>query len=206
MDNKQVIISRANKLLMEIGPTSMTMDTVARACGMSKRTLYETFPDKKTLIMECIHVEAKLRDQEAHKIFLEASNCFEALFNIYKSSRQYLDKRSQAFLDDVKRLYPDIFEHHKQNEKQFINQLSMVLSQAQTEGLVIKDIDTQIAAFLFLSQMRSLHKNPSIGDMGFDSVAVYDGAFVNFMRGIATIEGIEFIEIQTKNFDSNKKH
>lgn len=204
MDNKQLIINRAHKLLLEIGPTSMTMDTVARACGMSKRTLYEIFPDKKTLIMECIHVEAKLRDQEARKIFLEASNCFEALFNIYKSSRQYLDKRSQAFLDDVKRLYPEILEHHKQNEKQFIDQLSMVLSQAQTEGMVVDKIDTKIASFLFLSQMRSLHKNPNIEDMGFESVAVYDSAFVNFMRGIASIKGIEYIETQIKNFDSNK--
>lgn len=206
MDNKQLIINRAHKLLLEIGPTSMTMDTVARACGMSKRTLYEIFPDKKTLVMECIAVETEMHNKEAHDIFQKASNCFEALFEIYKSTRQHLDKRSQAFIDDVKRLYPEITEHHKQNEKLFISQLSNVLSKAQDEGMVMNKINTDVAAFLFLSQMRSLHKNPSIEAMGFDHVHVYDAAFINFMRGIATIEGIEYIETQIKNFDSNKKH
>ncbi len=33
---------------MSVGPTSMTMDDVARACGISKRTLYETFPEAVT--------------------------------------------------------------------------------------------------------------------------------------------------------------
>ena len=41
-------------LMMRIGPQSVTMDMVARDCGISKRTLYETFPNKHNLISDVI--------------------------------------------------------------------------------------------------------------------------------------------------------
>ena len=33
---------------------SITMDEIAASLGISKRTLYEVFPDKETLLEECI--------------------------------------------------------------------------------------------------------------------------------------------------------
>ena len=57
MDTRERIVTECSQMLMSVGPASMTMDDVARACGISKRTLYETFPDKRTLISECIHRE-----------------------------------------------------------------------------------------------------------------------------------------------------
>lgn len=202
MDNRELIINRAHKLLMEIGPTSMTMDMVARACGISKRTLYETFPDKKTLILECVAAEHAQHNLEAQKIFKEASNCFEALFKVFKNTRQHLDKRSQAFVDDMKRLYPEAMAHD--NEKQFISQMGLVIKRAQDEGLVIADINTSIASFLFLNQLKSLHKNPSIDALGLNRVTVYEAAFINFLRGIATIKGIEYIDEQIELLRTNK--
>ncbi len=189
---------------MDIGPTSMTMDMVARACGISKRTLYETFPDKKTLILECVAVEHAQHDLEAQKIFREASNCFEALFKIFKTTRLYLDKRSQAFIDDMQRLYPEAIERHNSNERQFVIHMGKVLKRAQDEGLVISGINNDIASFIFLNQIKSLHKNPGIDAMGFDRFTVYEVAFINFLRGIATIKGIEYIDLQIESLRTNK--
>ncbi len=185
---------------MSIGPTSMTMDMVARACGISKRTLYETFPDKKTLVLECLNAEHAQHNQEAHRIFMEANNCFDALFAIFRGLRSRLDKRSMMFIGEIKRLYPELTAHQHENEKSFITQLSKVLSKAQGEGLVVDGINTEVASFLFYSQMRSLHSNPSIEAMGFDPVRVYEAAFINFLRGLATIKGIGIIEEDINKF------
>ena len=62
MDTRERIVTECSKMLMSVGPTSMTMDEVARACGISKRTLYEVFPDKRTLIGECIHHEHEFKN------------------------------------------------------------------------------------------------------------------------------------------------
>ena len=46
MTTQSRIIKETRELMTRIGVSAMTMDMVARNCGISKRTLYETFPDK----------------------------------------------------------------------------------------------------------------------------------------------------------------
>ena len=194
MDTRERIVTECSQMLMSVGPASMTMDDVARACGISKRTLYETFPDKRTLISECIHREHEVKNAQLKEIFNTSSNCFEAMFRVYKRARKMYEATSMAFVNDIKRLYPDIFEKHVENEKTVITSIASVLRQAQEEGLVIKRINPEIAAYLFSQSMRALHENSNGAKYGFKEEDLFDHVFVSFLRGVATIKGIEMIE------------
>jgi AcrR family transcriptional regulator len=194
MDTKERIVTECSQMLMSVGPTSMTMDDVARACGISKRTLYEIFPDKRTLIGECMHREHEAKNTQLKEIFNTSSNCFEAMFRVYQRARKMYETTSMAFINDIKRLYPDIFEKHMENEKTVIAGIASVLRQAQDEGLVIKRINPEIAAYLFSQSMRVLHENPNGTKYGFKEEDMFDHVFISFLRGVATIKGIEMIE------------
>ena len=194
MDTRERIVAECSRMLMSVGPTSMTMDNVARACGISKRTLYETFPDKRTLIGECIHREHELKNAAMKEIFSTSDNCFEAMFRVYQRARKMYETTSMAFINDIKRLYPDIFEKHMENEKTVIAGIASVLRQAQDEGLVIKRINPEIAAYLFSQSMRALHENSNGAKYGFKEEDMFDHVFISFLRGVATIKGIEMIE------------
>ncbi|MBO7609323.1 MAG: TetR/AcrR family transcriptional regulator [Muribaculaceae bacterium] len=194
MEVKEHIIQEAGKLLQRIGPTSMTMDAVARSCGISKRTLYEKFPDKLTLIKECIETETHERNERVKQIFEQSENCFAALFNVFAHVREYMQKTSNAYIDDIKRLYPELFAMRRERERNFVMQLSGVLKQAQTEGHVLPGINTDVAAFLFLSTIDNLHNHDHIDSFGFNKIEAFDGAFLNFLRGIATKAGRDIID------------
>lgn len=187
-------MNECSQMLMSVGPTSMTMDDVARACGISKRTLYEIFPDKRTLIGECIHHEHELKNAALKEIFNTSSNCFEAMYRVYQRARKMYEATSVAFFNDIKRLYPDIFEKHIENEKTVINGIASVLRQAQNEGLVTTRINPEIAAYLFSQSLRALHENSNGAKYGFKDEDMFDHVFISFMRGVATIKGIEMIE------------
>ena len=194
MSTQEHILSEAGKLLSRIGPQSMTMDLVARTCGISKRTLYETFPDKRTLIKECIDDHHRRQNAEVRAIFESSPNCYEALFKVYRRVREYMRVSSMNYVDEIRRLYPEIFVHQQEQERQFVLGLSQVLKKAQDEGHVVRGINTDIAAFLFLSTLRNVHNSDRLQDYGFERVDVFDGAFVNFLRGMATPEGIQYID------------
>ena len=194
MDTKERIVTECSQMLKSVGPTSMTMDDVARACGISKRTLYEIFPDKRTLIGECMHRQHEAKNTQLKEIFNTSSNCFEAMFRVYQRARKMYETTSMAFINDIKRLYPDIFEKHMENEKTVIAGIASVLRQAQDEGLVIKRINPEIAAYLFSQSMRVLHENPNGTKYGFKEEDMFDHVFISFLRGVATIKGIEMIE------------
>lgn len=194
MDIKERIITECNKLLMSVGPSSMTMDDVAHACGISKRTLYETFPDKRTLISECFHRHHEAKNAEVREIFETSDNCFEAMFKVYMRAQAAFKTTSMAFVEDIKRLYPDIFEQYVNSEKVTVNGLANVLRKAQDEGLVIKRINPMIAAYLFVVSMQELNKSNNSEKYGFDKADLFEHVFISFLRGVATIKGIEMID------------
>ena len=194
MDTRERILTECSQMLMSVGPSSMTMDDVARACGISKRTLYEAFPDKRTLIGECVHRQHQIKNAEVKEIFDTSSNCFEAMYRVYERARKKFQSTSVAFINDIKRLYPDIFDQHMESEKVTVNGIAGVLRQAQDEGLVIKRINPEIAAYLFVLSMRELHEKASANKYGFKDADMFDHVFISFLRGVATIKGIEMIE------------
>ena len=181
-------------LMMRIGPQSVTMDVVARECGISKRTLYETFPNKLTLISGVIKTHHDIYKSCFEQIFAQSENSFTALMGVYLVARKFFQKRSAVFISDIKRLYPEVFEEYKSQEIEHMKVFASIIKKAQTEGLVLEGINCDIASYIFFTTMRSIH---NIDESPFGNITIaelFDGAFLNFMRGIATTEGQNIIE------------
>ena len=52
---KERVIKTAANLFVRHGIKAITMDYIAGQMGMSKRTLYENFKDKDSLLLSCIY-------------------------------------------------------------------------------------------------------------------------------------------------------
>lgn len=194
MDLREKILKTSMDLMMRIGPQSVTMDMVARDCGISKRTLYETFPNKHDLICDVIKFNQEASNAKFVEIFEQSSNSFEALMGVYTVARDFIQKTSQVFLTDIKRLYPEAFNEYKNQEISHILSLAKIIRQAKDEGLALPGIKCKIAAFLLTNNMKNLHNMQDFPFPEYTAAEVFDGAFLNFMRGIATTKGQEIIE------------
>lgn len=194
MDLREKILRTSTSLMMRIGPQSVTMDMVARDCGISKRTLYETFPNKHNLISDVIKYNQEQSNAKFTEIFQQSSNSFEALMGVYTIAREFIQKMSPVFLADIKRLYPEVFDEYKAQELNHILSLAKIIRQAKDEGLALNGIKCKIAAFIFNNNMRNLHHMEDFPFSEYTAAEVFDGAFLNFMRGIATAKGREIID------------
>ncbi len=206
MDLREKILSTSMNLMMRIGPQSVTMDMVARDCGISKRTLYETFPNKNNLISCVIDYNQQLMNTRFTQIFEQSSNSFEALLGVYTLVRQFIQKMSPVFVSDLKRLYPEVFYQYKEHEEQHMESLAKIIAKAKEEGLALPGIKCKIAAFVFTNNIKSLHYMEELPFTEYSAAEVFDGAFLNFMRGIATREGQDIIEnyvVKLLNKDNN---
>lgn len=180
--------------MLKIGVQSMTMDMVAKGCGISKRTLYEKFSDKKSLIISALDRMDSSSRTELEAIVSSAPNSFAVLLGIYRSVRDDVQQASEVFLTDVKRLYPEVFNRHKSIETGQVQRLAALISRAQDEGLALNDIDPDIAAMVFFSCISSFHQNDEMLTRGYSKVKILDGVFLNFLRGIATEAGRAIIK------------
>lgn len=87
---RERIILAAVELFTTNGIKSITMDEIAASLGISKRTLYEVFPDKETLLEECI-----LKSQKDGDIFVKG--VIETSSNVFGSFVEMLSVEHRAF-------------------------------------------------------------------------------------------------------------
>ena len=83
---RERIILAAVELFTTNGIKSITMDEIAASLGISKRTLYEVFPDKETLLEECILKSQKDGDIFVKGVIETSSNVLEVLLRCYQWS------------------------------------------------------------------------------------------------------------------------
>ena len=204
MDLREKILRKSMNLMMRIGPQSVTMDMVAKECGISKRTLYETFPNKHNLISEVIKYDQQQANEKFTQIFEQSSNSFEALMGVYTVVRKRIRQTSPVFLTDIKRLYPEVFEEYRAQELNHILSLAKIIRKAKDEGLALPGIKCKISAFLFSNSMKNIQNLQDFPFPEYTPTEIFDGAFLNFMRGMATTKGQEIIEDYVVKHLTNK--
>ena len=205
MNLNERIISTTIQMLMQMGVSSMTMDAIAKSCGISKRTLYEHFPDKLTLVTEALHHKNVAHQKELERIFNEAPNGIDALLRVYAEVRKQITQTSMALVCDIKRLYPSLYNEYEVMHQQNTQALIDILCKARTEGMVRDDASIEISVMLFNMSMR----DPELTQLSYSHDIplrkILDTLFINFLRAIASNSGLELIdEFISKEITENK--
>ena len=193
------ILNKASSLMSIYGISSVTMDDIAKECHISKRTLYEQIPDKRTLVWQCVLFLKQQTSIEAKTLIYESSDTLDALLHIYRHMRKHMSDASGVFFKDIHRLYPDIEqqynEMHLEQSKTFAN----FLTKGVDEGVFRNDINFTLATKAFLAQSSFIVKEFATKSDPQEILSMIDIAFVIFLRGIATQKGLETIDIFIKD-------
>lgn len=95
---RERIVVTATEAFTSKGIKSITMDDIAAALGISKRTLYEVFSDKESLLKECILKAQADRDKYLQQIFEESHNVLEVILAVFQKSIEVFHKTNKRFL------------------------------------------------------------------------------------------------------------
>lgn len=180
--------------MSKLGISSVTMDMIASHCGISKRTLYEHFADKQTLVNEVIAFMYNERTNKSKEVIDHAPNKLEAILQIYFSSREYAMLISEVFINDLTRLYPEIQQNCQTRESFYANQLSELLRKGAEEGMFRKAKNYSNYAILLNMLMRQIKPNMGSFSEGTAVISMLDIAFFTFIRGLASAKGLEIID------------
>ena len=104
---RERIITAATEAFTSKGIKSITMDDIAAALGISKRTLYEVFSDKESLLKECILKAQADRDKYLQKIFEQSHNVLEVILAVFQKSIEVFHQTNKRFFEDIKK-YPKV--------------------------------------------------------------------------------------------------
>ena len=140
------IVAAARRHFFAHGFRSVTMDDLARELGMSKKTLYATFPGKRDLL-RAVLLE-KFRDVESDLEQVTATvstDVLAALERLLACMQRHTGEIQPPFVRDIRRESPEFFKLVEERRRRIIQRyFGRIFEAGRRDGLIRKDISTRL--------------------------------------------------------------
>ncbi len=190
------------ELFFERGCRSVTMDDVASANGISKRTLYELFKDKNELLEECILLFHKQDEERMGVLKTSEENVLRMFLDmIRKSGEKKVVDFKLTFFNEVKKYYPEAFDRTaKRINESKAKGIVYFVERGQREGVFMTEFITpvEVATIMFYMSVNTI-MNLSRNYFGDDVKDCSREGLILFLRGISTDKGREIIDEYLKD-------
>ena len=195
MEVKDRIIIESGALFGKYGIRSMTMDALAEEMGISKRTIYERFKDKDTLLLEVIKYYKKQTADQANHLIDNSDNVIEALFRIMKFTISQVAQMNPLFFHDFKKYHQKVFREfaHPGDIRDFSITLKL-LETGIEQGIFRKDVRIPIVNQTLHTLFDLFAHDSKLVEAGFDRKDLFDHIIIPYFRGISTEKGIHLLD------------
>ena len=198
---RERIILAAVELFTTNGIKSITMDEIAASLGISKRTLYEVFPDKETLLEECILKSQKDGDIFVKGVIETSSNVLEVLLRCYQWSIERFHATNKKFFEDIKK-YPKAYQLMKNIRNRSSEDTVNFFKEGVKQGIFRDDVNFAIINLLVRDQLDLLMNSDICNEYSF--LEVYESIMFTFLRGISTEKGARVLEDSICEYRKNQ--
>jgi AcrR family transcriptional regulator len=195
MDTRSKIIEGAAELFKKFGIKAVTMDMIASHLSISKRTIYEKFSDKDELLAGVLSEMARKQKELVLKVLDESENSIVAIFRLIEITLDHFQSMSPGFNDDMKRFYQDLkMRKELKCEMPDFKNNQHVIERGVKEKLFRKEINIDIVNRTFYSMIFNIMNFELYPFEIFSRREVIKNTVINYLRGIATPEGLEIIQ------------
>lgn len=198
---KERIITTATEAFTSNGIKCITMDDIATRLGISKRTLYEVFADKESLLRECILKVQTDRDRYSQKIYEQSHNVLEVILAVFQKSIEVFHQTNKRFFEDIKK-YPKIYEMMKDRRKSDSEKTMSFFMSGVEQGIFRKDVNFAIVNLLVREQFDVLMNTDICNEYPF--IEVYESIMFTYIRGISTEKGARVLEDFIQEYRNNR--
>lgn len=181
-------------LLIKNGLKATTMDSVASSLKMSKRTLYEIFPNKSEMVAEAVKTIYLQMREKADKIYATSPDVVEALLRCFKLQRDFISRVSVNYFRDADCLFKEAKEKSIATKEEMFDNLRHVLQQGVEEGYFRQDVNFMLHIRMVQIQMESLKRMEELFPPDITLLEIFDTINLNALRSIATPKGLEKID------------
>lgn len=187
---REDVIRVASELFRENGIKSITMDDIAAKLSMSKRTLYEKFTDKESLLKECI-LERHREMNEYIKGLDSSMNVLEILLSCHLKALEDFRRTNTLFFQDLKK-YPNLIKLLRQNRNDESEGANVYYQMGIEQGLFRDDVNFEIMTLLFHEQLNVAFDEEGLRKYSYEEI--YEVILLSFIRGVCTEKGLKLLE------------
>jgi TetR/AcrR family transcriptional regulator, cholesterol catabolism regulator len=195
METSEKILFKAFELFKRYGIRSVTMDEIAGQCGVSKKTVYQFFEDKDTLVENIMLDFINKSQQSCEKQQVHSDNAIEEIFLSMDMVQQMIEGVNPALLNDLRKYHSTAFAKLQQHKDDFMYDfVKKNIERGIVEGLYRSDIKLDIITSFYLHSI-TLPIEYDILPKSKYTIADLDAEITLFLLyGLANAKGIKLID------------
>lgn len=204
MEVKEKILARSEELFMRFGFKSITMDEVANHCNMSKKTIYQFFTDKDSIINEVVNRHMSADVCQVKLIQDQASSALDEIMRVSEYMKQTIGNIHPSVLYDLKKYHPVAWESFNQHKHcMMIETVSNNLRRGVGEGVYRSNIDIDILSRLRCLEVEAIFHSDLFPSNTYNPASLQIHFVDHFIRGICTPAGLtQWEEMSGKLFQN----
>jgi len=200
MDTREKILKRTAELFRMMGMKSLTMDHIAADMGISKRTIYELFPDKDTLMLHSIEYLILEGNKGLLSLIKGADNVVEAIFVMIDAQNRQMKESNPVILEDLQRYFVRLQSSYYANREK-CREFSVsytLLERGIKEGIFREELKIDLVDTFILEMVVMFHNSAALKQMQMTRKEALDNIFLPYFRGICTAKGVELIDVYAR--------
>ena len=195
MSQKERIIEQTMRMLVAQGIKAVRMDDIAHQLSVSKRTLYELFGDKESLLALATVCYSAQNRRNWENLSAQAPNVLERLFLVLNEVMEH-SETTRRMLENLRKFYPAVYERllHESTDRNRQDFRAM-LTQGIADGLFIDNINIELAiTVLYYTASAITMRRDMMLPKGISERSAFTQIVSTFFRGISTAEGLKIID------------
>jgi AcrR family transcriptional regulator len=185
------IITAARRHFFAHGFRSVTMDDVAEELGMSKKTLYASFPSKTDLLRAVLLDKFRSVEADLHRITFErSSDVLATLRELLACMQHHTGEIQPPFVRDIRRESPEIFKLVERRRRDVIQRyFGKIFDQGRRAGVFRSDIPTRLMIEILLGATEAIMNPPKLAELRLTPKAGYMTIITVVLEGLLTEKG-----------------
>jgi AcrR family transcriptional regulator len=177
------------------------MDDIAKAMGVSKKTLYQFVTNKNDLIEKILDFTYQREVALLEECTKNDVNAIDALLKMSQFISEEVKLFTPTVTFDLKKYYPEIFRRHVEKSQKFAYKaVYRNLQQGISQGLFRKEINAEVVATLYINKIEDVHDENFFKGKEFTFDLIFETMFENHIRGIANEKGIAYFEERKNHY------
>lgn len=202
-NDRQQLLNTIGTLIYQKGLRGMTMDSVAKALGISKRTLYQLFDSKDDMVRDVFRHFHSHHTRKIKKQILNSANSMEAMAIALNYHMAIMKNINIELLRDMDNQYHHLRIDFEKNHSDMCHIFMDAFSKGVEQGVFRNDIDYRITLRLFTLQIESLKRMEELFPSDVTLPDAYRHIILSMLRSVATPKGLEVLENLNEDYNNN---
>ena len=185
------IVTAARRHFFAHGFRSVTMDDLAEELGMSKKTLYASFPSKEALLRAVLLDKFRSVELDLERIASASStDVLDSLHQLLACVQRHAEEIQPPFVRDIRREAPEMFQLVQSRRRDVIQSyFGKILDEGRRAGIFRKDISSRLMIEILLGATEAIMNPPKMAELGLTPKTGFLAIIAVVLEGLLTEKG-----------------